>query len=278
MPAFDTPGPIAATVVVAGAQVRVTASERTDTLVQVEPIDKTSPSDVKVASKTKVDFARDQLSVKTTTSGDKHGSVAITIGLPAGSSLVAYLAHSSVQADGSLGEFELHMASGRVQLDRVGALQANVAAGEVTIGHVAGRANIDGAAFGMRISEVGDSVKFSSSGGQTWIGHASADLDLSSGHGGFDIDRADGSVTAETGDGAIRIGRLARGQAELSNRSGNIEVGISEGVAARVDAHSKRGAVRNSVPPPENPDPSDGKVTVHARTRYGDVIIQPAAN
>ena len=170
------------------------------------------------------------------------------------------------------------MASGRVQLDRVGALQANVAAGEVTIGHVAGRANIDGAAFAMRISEVRDTVKFSSSGGQTWIGHASADLDLSSGHGGFDIDRADGSVTAETGDGAIRIGRLTRGQAELSNRSGNIEVGISEGTAARVDADSKRGSVRNSVPAQEDPDPSDDKVTVHARTRYGDIIIQPAAN
>jgi hypothetical protein len=278
MPAFDTPGPIAATVVVAGAQVRVTASDRTDTMVQVAPIDKTSPSDVKVASKTKVDFARDQLSVKTTASGDKNGSVVITIGLPAGSSLVAYLAHSSVQADGSLGECELHMASGRVQLDRVGALQANVAAGEVTIGHVAGRASIDGAAFAMRISEVGDTVKLSSSGGQTWIGHASADLDLSSGHGGFDIDRADGAVTAETGDGAIRIGRLARGLAELSNRSGNIEVGISEGTAARVDADSKRGSVRNSVASQENPDPSDDKVTVHARTRYGDIVVHRAAN
>ncbi len=278
MPAFDTPGPIAATVVVAGAQVRVTASDRTDTVVQVEPIDKTSPSDVKVASKTRVDFARDQLSVKTTASGDKNGSVVITIGLPAGSSLVAYLAHSRVQADGCLGECELHMASGRVQLDRVGALQANVAAGEVRIGHVAGRASIDGAAFAMRISEVGDTVKLSSSGGQTWIGHASADLDLGSGHGGFEIDRADGSVTAETGDGAIRIGRLARGQAELSNRSGNIQVGISEGAVARVDAESKRGSVRNSVPPREDPDPSDHKVTVHARTRYGDVVIQPAAN
>jgi hypothetical protein len=278
MPAFDTPGPLAATVVVAGAQVRVTASDRTDTVVQVEPIDKTSPSDVKVASKTKVDFARDQLSVKTTASGGKNASVVITIGLPAGSSLVAYLAHSSVQADGSLGECELHLASGRVQLDRVGALQANVAAGEVRIGHVDGRASIDGAAFAMRISEVKDAVKLSSSGGQTWIGHASADLDLSSGHGGFDIDRADGSVTAETGDGAIRIGRLARGQAELSNRSGNIQVGISEGTAARVDAESKRGSVRNSVPPREDPVPSDRKVTVHARTRYGDIVIQSAAN
>ncbi len=279
MPTFDTPGPIAATVVVAGAQVRVTASDRTDTVVLVEPIDKASKTDVKVANKTKVDFAGGQLSVKTTVSGDKNGSVAITIDLPSGSSLVAYLAHSSVHADGSFGECELHMASGRVQLDRINALQANIAAGEVTIGHIAERANIDGGAFAMRISEVKDTVKLSSSGaGQTWIGHASADLDLSSAHGGFDIDRADGSVTAKTADGAIRIGRLTRGQAELMNRSGNIEVGISEGTAARVDANSERGLVRNSVSSQENPDTSDNKVTVHARTRYGDIIIQRAAN
>jgi hypothetical protein len=279
MPTFDTPGPIAATVVVGGAQVRVTASDQTDTVVLVEPIDKASRSDVKVASKTKVDFAGGQLSVKTTVPGDKNGSVVITIDLPAGSSLVAYLAHSSVYADGSFGECELHMASGRVQLDRISALQANIAAGEVTIGRIAERVNIDGGAFALRISEVKDTVKLSSTGaGQTWIGHASADLDLSSAHGGFDIDRADGSVTAKTADGAIRIGRLTRGQAELMNRSGNIEVGIGEGTAARVDANSERGSVRNSVPAQENPDTPDNKVTVRARTRYGDIIIQPAAS
>ena len=185
MPTFDTPGPIAATVVVAGAQVRVTASDRTDTVVLVEPIDQASQSDVKVASKTKVDFADGQLSVKTTVSGDKDGSVAITIDLPAGSSLVAYLAHSGVHAEGSFGECELHVASGRVQFDRIRALQANISAGEVTIGHIAERATIDGAAFALRISEVKDTVKLTTSGGQTWIGHASADLDLSSGQRRF---------------------------------------------------------------------------------------------
>ena len=133
---------------------RVTASDRTDTVVLVEPIDHAEPSHVKVANKTKVDFAGGQLSVKTTVSGDKNGSVAITIDLPAGSSLVSYLAHSTVHADGSFGECELHMASGRVQLDRINALQANIAAGEVTIGHIAERATIDGAAFALRIGEV----------------------------------------------------------------------------------------------------------------------------
>ena len=38
MPTFATPGPITAAVQVAGAQVRVTASDRTDTVVLVEPI------------------------------------------------------------------------------------------------------------------------------------------------------------------------------------------------------------------------------------------------
>src|ERR1700754_4019401 len=99
MRSFATPGPIAATVEVAGAHVRVTASDRTDTVVTVEPIDVGSRKNVKVAEKTKVDFAGGQLSVKTTASGDKDGSVAITIDLPVGSSLAAYLAHSRVEAD-----------------------------------------------------------------------------------------------------------------------------------------------------------------------------------
>jgi hypothetical protein len=277
MPIFATPGPIAATVQVAGAQVRITASDRTDTVVLVEPINEANASDVKVANKTKVDLAAGQLTVKTTVPGDTNGSVAIAIDLPAGSSLVAYLAQSSVHADGPLGGCELHMASGRVQLDRIDALQANISAGEAAVGQIAGRATIDGGAFTLRIGEVKNALRLSSSAGQTWIGHASADLDLSSGHGGFDIDRADGSVTAKTGDGAIRIGRLTRGQAELLNRSGDIEIGISDGTAARVDANSERGSVRNSVPSLESPGTSDNKLTVHARTRYGDVIIQRAA-
>jgi hypothetical protein len=278
MSTFATPGPIAATVEVAGAQVRVTASDRADTMVLVEPINEASRSDVKVASKTKVDFADGQLSVKTTTPGDKSGSVAITIDVPAGSSLAAYLAHSSVQVDGPVGRCELHLASGQVRLDRIGALQASIASGEVTIGHIAGRADIDGGAFAMRIGEVEGTVGLSSSGGRAWIGHASADLDLSSGGGEFDIDRADGSITATTASGAIRIGRMTHGQAKLMNGSGNIEVGISEGTAASVDANSERGAVHNFVSPQGSSDPSDPKVMVHARTRHGDIIIQRAAS
>jgi len=278
MPAFATPDPINATVEAGGAQVRITASDRTDTKVLVEPLNAASRKDVKVADKTRVDFADGQLTVKTMVAGDQDGSVAITIDLPVGSSLIAYLAHSGVHVDGSVGACELHMASGRVQLDRINALRANISAGEVEIGHIAGRADIEGATFAVRIGEVTGPVGITSAGGPAWIGHAAADLELSSGSGSLDIDRADGSVTATTGSGTIRIGRMTHGQAKLMNGSGDIEVGISDGTAAYLDVNSERGSVRNSVASRETPDASDAQLTVHARTRHGDIIIQRAAH
>jgi hypothetical protein len=45
-----------------------------------------------------------------------------------------------------------------------------------------------------------------------------------------------------------------------------------------VDANSKRRSVHNSVGSQENPDPSDDKVTVHARTRFGDIVVHRAAS
>lgn len=276
MPTFITPGPIAATIEVGGAQVRVTASDRPDTVVEVRPLHTDSKS-VKVAEKTKVEFDRGQLSVKTTTAGDKSGSVAITIEVPAGSSVAAYLAYSNVQVVGPVGQCELHMASGRIEVDSMDALRASIASGDVVIGHIAGGATIDGSAFSLRIGEVNGTVGLSNSGGQTWIGHAAADLDLSSARSDFDIDRADGSVTAETASGVIRIGRMTSGRARLTNGSGNIEVGITEGVAASVDVNSERGAVHNFVSSAQA-EASAATVSVFARTRHGDITIHRAAS
>jgi hypothetical protein len=65
MPTFATPEPITATLTTAGAQVRVAASDRPDTVVLVEPINKANKSDVKVAENTEVEFSAGDLSIKT---------------------------------------------------------------------------------------------------------------------------------------------------------------------------------------------------------------------
>lgn len=272
MSTFTTPEPITTALTTAGARVRIVASERQDTVVRVEPVNSANSTDLKVAEKTKVDFSGGVLAIKTTKSGDKNGSVAITIELPVGSRLVLNTAWTEVHADGLLGDCELNLASGHVRLDRIGELRGNLGAGGVEIGHVSGAADVEGSAAGLRIGEVEGVVRYQGATGRVWIGHARTDVDLGSSSGSFDIDRAEGNVIAKAAGCPIRIGRLTRGRVELMNASGGIEVGITEGTAALVDAKSMKGLVRSTVFTQDNPE-----VEVYARTRLDDIVIHRVA-
>ncbi|RSM87912.1 hypothetical protein DMH04_09315 [Kibdelosporangium aridum] len=281
MTTFATSEPITATLTTGGAHVRIAASERSDTVVRVEPINKASKTDLKVAEKTKVDFSAGALTVETAKAGDKAGSVAITIELPVGSKLVLNTAWTHVHADGVLGDCELNVASGQVELDRVAALHGNLAAGSIAIGHIAGTVDIEGGTASMRVGEVAGVARYRGTTGKVWIGHALSDVDLSGSSGSFDIDRAEGNVVAKASNCPIRIGQMIRGQAELTNASGGIEIGISEGTATSVDANSTKGAVRNSLPSQDNPaefdsTEFDNKVKLYARTRLDDIVIRAA--
>lgn len=276
MSVFATPEPITAALFTGGALVRIAASERQDTTVLVEPVDSTDRSHVKVAEKTTVDFTGGELTVKTVKSGDKDGSVAITIELPAGSGLVLNTAWSEVHADGRFGDCELDMASGRVLLDHVAALRGNLAAGEVEVGHVAGTVHVDGGSAGVRLGTVEGTVRYEGSSGHVRIGHAASDVALGGASGRFDIDRADGDVVAKAAACPIRIGVMTSGRAELANASGGIEVGVAEGTAAVVDADSTKGAVRNSLPAQDDLASFADKVTIHARTRRDDIVVHRA--
>ncbi|WP_020664626.1 hypothetical protein [Amycolatopsis benzoatilytica] len=270
MSTFTTPNPITATLTTAGARVRITASERTDTVVRVQPVDAANSIDVKVAEKTKVDFADGVLAVKTTKSGSQHGSVDIVIELPAGSKLVLNTAWTEVRADGVLGDCEVNIGSGQVRFDRVAALRGNLGAGGLSVDRVVGDALIEGSVAGLRIGEVDGALHYQGTSGKVWIGHAKSDVDLGGSNGSFDIGTADGSVLAKAANCPIRIGRVTRGQVELSNAAGGIEVGVSAGTAADVDAKSAKGLVRSSLGTPEN---SNVTLRVHARTRLDDIVL-----
>jgi hypothetical protein len=126
----------------------------------------------------------------------------------------------------------------------------------------------------VRIGEVEGVVRYQGATGKVWIGRAWSDVDLSGSGGSFDIERADGSVTAKAANCPIRVGRITRGKADLMNAAGGIEIGVSERSAALVDADSTKGVVRNSLP---EPDRADDKVTIFARTRRDDIVIYRAA-
>ena len=90
MPTFDTPEPISATIDLAVGDVRISAGDRADTVVDVRPSDASNEADVKAAEQTRVEYADGQLLVKAPKLRSwlirsAGGSVDVTIELPAGS-------------------------------------------------------------------------------------------------------------------------------------------------------------------------------------------------
>jgi len=64
MPTFATPEPILADLEPVVGNVRIVASDRTDTVVEVVPLDASNASDVKAAEQTVVEFSGGKLSVR----------------------------------------------------------------------------------------------------------------------------------------------------------------------------------------------------------------------
>ena len=63
MPNFETPEPISVTIELGVGDVRITASDRTDTVVEVRPSDESDESDVKAAQQIRVDYTNGTLPV-----------------------------------------------------------------------------------------------------------------------------------------------------------------------------------------------------------------------
>ena len=112
MPTFDTPEPISVTIDLAVGDVRITASDRSDTVVDVRPSDAANDEDVKAAEQTRVEFANGQLLVKAPKlrqwlSRSGGGSIDVTIELPAGSDVHGTLASGTSSCEGRLGDCRL---------------------------------------------------------------------------------------------------------------------------------------------------------------------------
>lgn len=99
---------------------------------------------------------------------------------------------------------------------------------------------------------------------------------MKSANGNITIGRAHASVVAKTANGNIRVEELARGAAEFETSTGHVEVGIRLGSAAWLDVNSKSGRVSSDLGATKAPAEGAERVTVHARTGFGDIRIQRA--
>ncbi|PWI44065.1 DUF4097 family beta strand repeat-containing protein [Streptomyces sp. ICBB 8177] len=278
MPAFDTPDPIAVTAHVGAGSLQFTATDRTDTVVEVRPRDPKRDKDVRAAEQTEVTFASGALVIRTR---ERYligptGSVDVTVDLPEGSRVDMTGSWTQVLGEGRLGEVRVKTSGGDVRLDATGPLHLTASHGSISVDRVQGTAEITTSSGSLRVGTVDGPAVLKNSHGTTTVAAALGDLRVSGAHGDIDITRAEGSVVATAANGTLRVGEVSRGTVQLETSYGAIEVGVREGTAAWLDVTSGHGQVRNTLTASGAPQESEDTVEVRARTRYGNIDVRRA--
>jgi hypothetical protein len=282
MPTFDTPTPISITVELVVGDLRVTASERRDTVVDVRPSDPTKQSDVAAAEQTRVEYANGVLLVKTAKSWHQFGprkgadSVDIVIDVPAGSQLHATGGIASLHCTGRLGECDYNAGVGDAQVTEAAPVAIRVGVGDITVDRTDRHADVKTGSGTVRIGTIAGTAVVRNTNGDTWIGEVSDDVRVSSANGRIVIDRAGATVAAKTARGDIRIGEVKRGAVVANTSMGAVDIGILEGVAAWLDLNTSFGKVANALDAATKPEDGADQVEVRARTSFGDIRIHRA--
>jgi hypothetical protein len=279
MPAFDTPEPISVTVELGVGDIRIVATERTDTIVEVRPSDGAKKSDVTGADQTRVQYASGRLLIKAPKGWRRYTpwggreSIDVQIALPAGSHVRADAGIAALRCAGRLGECRYQTGIGDIQLDQAGPVALKTGAGDITVDRALDHAELTTGSGAVQIGSIDGTAVIKNSNGDTWIGEVTGDLRLNAANGKISVDQAHATVAAKTANGDVRLGEVARGAVLVQTGFGKLDVGVRDGVAAWLELNTQFGNVHNSLDAAERPEPGEDTVQVRARTAYGDITI-----
>jgi DUF4097 and DUF4098 domain-containing protein YvlB len=280
MPTFHTPEPISVTVELVVGDLRIVASDRTDTMVEVRPSDPAKKADVTAAEQTRVEYAGGRLLIKAPKSWRQHAfrssdgeSVDVQVELPAGSQLRGETGVAALRCRGRLGECRFKTGIGDIQLDQAGAVQLRTGFGDITVERAGGDAELTTGSGSLQIDGIDGTAVVKNSNGDTWIGRVTGDLRVNAANGRISVDQASGAVAAKSANGDIRLGEVAHGAVLAQTALGKVEIGIRDGVAAWLDLNTRFGTVHNDLDTADRPGAGEDAVEVRARTAFGDIAI-----
>lgn len=281
MPTFSTPDPpITLNFDVAVAHIRITASSRNDTVVEVLPSNSSREVDVRVAEQTRVEFAGGRLQIKTPKQRGlgifgKAGSVDISVQLPSGSELEGTAAVASLRSEGTLGRSRVKVSAGDCTLETTGPLNVSTGgAGAIIVEHVAGDIDTSTGSGSIRIGRVDGNAEVKNSNGDINIGTITGALKAKTANGSVAVEHAESDASAATANGDIRFETIESGVVSAKTAAGRIHIGVRSGTAARFDAHTSFGRVDNQMNATHGPASTERRVDVRAHTSYGDIVIR----
>nr|WP_106176585.1 DUF4097 family beta strand repeat-containing protein [Prauserella shujinwangii] len=183
----------------------------------------------------------------------------------------------------------------RVRAPEGSHVDVRAGAATVTVTGKAGRADVATGSGDVSLEGAGGAVSVRTGTGSIRLGPAPAGVRLRSGSGDVEAPAVSGSATLGTGTGDVWLGTVdgqvlvrsssgdvtvaeaAAGSVEAITGSGEIRIGIRQGVAAEIELSSGAGRVSSELDVADTPPDGPVALKVRARSGAGDAVVTRSA-
>lgn len=268
---FDTPGPVSLYAELGKGSLTIEATETAESLVKVDGSD---PEEVVV------EHSGAQLSIVAPRQragffGGREPSYAITVTVPSGSDLVTKTGSAGVGATGEFGLARVKSGSGSVSLDRhSAAVVVDTGSGDITIASAGADLRAKSGSGDVEVGRVAGTVGISTGSGDVKVGSTTDKAVLKSGSGDLRVGDAATDLSLSSASGDLAIGAFRRGSLNAKNASGDIHIGIPEGVPIWTDVSSLSGRIGSDLEGAGQPGPGQDYIEVRAKTTSGDIVLK----
>lgn len=295
MPSFPSPEPVTLRVKLPAGLLEVTAAPREDAVVEVRPSRSSSSADAEAASGTRVERLADGTILveapEQRTMLGRQARVDVLVALPEGSAVTLQTASADIRTSGPLGDVAVGSASGDVRIERCARLEVKTASGDVTCDVTGAEAGVRTSSGDIRLPELRGGAEITTSSGRVELGAVNGDTTVKSGSGDITVEAAGASfrtisasgdvtigtagdlVETRTSSGDVGIGTVARGRVSVDSVSGDVRIGVADGVSAWLDVSTTSGDLRSGLEEAERPGDEAPRAEIRVKTVSGDISL-----
>ena len=229
---FDTPGPVTVDIEVASGDIEVSVVDAPTTTVEIAGY---ANDELPRVACVPLPDGGYQVSIEHKTKkfwGIRlfSGGLEVTLAVPPGTVIDGSGGAAELDAHGTLAALSFRSGSGDLRFDDVeGDVQLACAAGDIEGRSVGGHFGFKGASGDIELGSVSNGITVRSASGDISVG------------------RVDGASMITVGSGDIELRQVGPGSVDAKAISGDMHVGVREGLGVWLDVSSRSGDVRSSL-------------------------------
>ena len=209
----------------------------------------------------------------------RRNAVTVRVEVPEGSEVKAMAGSADVEIMGPVGSADVSTSSGDVSTDDVAAdVTAKSGSGDITLGAVGGDLRVHTASGDLRCSSVAGTAVFATASGDVEVGAASNRVEVKGTSGSIRLGELSQGARIMNVSGDVRVLSVDRGTLHVRSVSGDVSVGVAEGVDLHVDVETMSGSVNSEIPLDDAPRSArrETRVDLSVRSVSGNVDIARA--